>query len=646
MPKTNHPATPVVRKRIGVVPVSEAGTGASNSLDAVLNLGGIYVPYMNQAMYAGQLDPYAVVYKNQLPLFCVSTPTVSGEKVLYTGQVTAYNITNFDSRTYYTVRANVGSVLLNGSTINYTAPLDPQVVTFEVNQKVFTVNVRLPWPLTPTLAGATSGSNSNAVANLASTPFQMVAGGATHVSSDWEVAADVSFTTLVASAYNDTVNKTIRTFTGLSLSAQYYFRVRYKASDGEYSDWCTPLALLTKTRYSPTTEERKAIASDRSANDNFGRAVAVDATGTRVIIGAPNADETSTSNNGAVYIFRRDGSTWTQEAILNQATTNNQYFGDSVAIDDTGTRIVIGMYGFNSAQGCVYVYTRSGTSWNLEVQLQSTNDQNDDRFGFSVACNSDCSWIITGAPRNNSGSTRSGTVYTWRRDGTIWFEENKLIQNDPVNNDYFGYSVALDQTGTRAIVGAYLADPSAISSAGSAYVFLRTGNVWAQEAKLVASDSSTNAQFGFAVDMDSSGQRVVIGANLATVSALTTAGAAYIFQRSGTNWTQEVKLIPSDLATADNFGTSVAISGDGLKVVIGAPFQNPSAIADAGCVYVFNKIAFEWLQETKVTASDLQASDNFGYALDLSEDSGRLIVGAFNEDPSGTSNAGSSYIYA
>lgn len=642
MPKEIFLPTAVVRKRTAVVPVSEGGTGASDPIEAAVNLQGIYAPYMNQAMYASKLDEDSHISRDQLPSFCVDKPTVYGPKELYTGQNTNYVITNFDTRTQYVVQVNTGAVVLNNDTLSYVAPNDPQQVTFHVNDKVFTVNVRLPWPLKPTLAASSSGSNSNAVVNLNSAPFQMVSGGATHISSDWQVATDVSFTNVLSSSLDNAVNKTTYSFTGLSLNTQYYFRVRYKSSNGEVSDWSNIVPVLTKIKYSPTSEERKLIASDRAANDNFGYSVAITADGSRVIIGAPNADESMSTNSGAVYVFRREGSTWIQEAILNQAASlvNNVYFGFSVAIDDNGDRIVIGAYGANSSRGYVYVYSRSVTTWTLEVLLQSTVATNDDRLGISVACNADCSWIVAGAVRNTSGSVRSGTAYTFRRSGTIWYEETKLIQSDPQVDDYFGYSVALNQDGTRAVVGAPLEDPSGLTTAGSAYVYVRSGNTWSQEAKLVASDASANSQFGLSVDMDNAGSKIIVSANIATVGAISTSGAAYVFNRSGSSWTQEVKLISSDLATNDRFGSCVAMTGDGTKVVIGASGKG------SGVAYIFNKIGFDWFEEIKISASDAEAGDTFGLALDISRDAGRLIVGAQTEDANGTADSGSCYIFA
>ena len=163
-------------------------------------------------------------------------------------------------------------------------------------------------------------------------------------------------------------------------------------------------------------------------------------------------------------------------------------------------------------------------------------------------------------------------------------EEAKLTASDKITGDNFGYSVSISSDGSRVVVGARNQD-GGVTDAGAAYIFLRTGTSWAQEAKIVASDRAASDYFGWSVSISSDGSRVVVGA-YAQDGGVTDAGAAYIFLRSGTSWTQEAKIVASDRAASDYFGMSVSISSDGSRVVVGAYLQD-GGVTDAGAAYIY-----------------------------------------------------------
>ena len=167
-------------------------------------------------------------------------------------------------------------------------------------------------------------------------------------------------------------------------------------------------------------------------------------------------------------------------------------------------------------------------------------------------------------------------------------QEAKLNSIDKEASDYFGYSVAIDSTGTRVIVGAYAEDSGGLTNAGSAYIFTRSGTTWAQEAKLNSIDKQANDQFGYSVAIDSTGTRVIVGANTEAPSGILNAGSVYLFVRSGTIWTQEVKLDSIDKEANDLFGASVSIDSSGTRVVIGAHAEDPNNLNAAGSAYIFS----------------------------------------------------------
>ena len=144
----------------------------------------------------------------------------------------------------------------------------------------------------------------------------------------------------------------------------------------------------------------------------------------------------------------------------------------------------------------------------------------------------------------------------------------------------------MSSDGSRVIIGASYADPSGIPNAGAAYVFTRSGSTWTQEAKLTASDYAASDYFGQSVAISSDGSRVIIGAPYADPGGITNAGAAYIYTRTVTTWTQEVKLTASDKASNIYFGSSVTMNSAGTRVIIGAPYADPDGVANAGAAYI------------------------------------------------------------
>jgi len=208
------------------------------------------------------------------------------------------------------------------------------------------------------------------------------------------------------------------------------------------------------------------------------------------------------------------------------------------------------------------------------------------------------------------------------------YNETKLTANDAVAVDTFGGAVSI--SGDFAIVGAKMNDGT---QSGSAYIFLRNGTSWKEQAKLTASDTDQGDVFGFAVGI--SGDYVIVSA-LGDDDAGDDSGSAYIFLRNGTSWTEQGKLTASDAAARDGFGAEVGISGD-YAIVGGHDYPQ------AGSAYIYNRNGTSWTEQAKLTASDAAAGDFFGWTVSNSGD--YAIVGALADDNNGGIDSGSAYIF-
>ena len=429
-------------------------------------------------------------------------------------------------------------------------------------------------------------------------------------------------------------------------------------------------------------------ASNPDANDEFGRAVAV--SGDTLVIGAPNEDSTATggpSNNGAleagaVYVFVRDGSGWTQQAVLKaDVLTAGDDFGRAVAIhgntlivgareeDSNSTTINSGATNNSAAAaGAAYVFVRNGTAWSQQAYLKASNTGAGDEFGCSVAVSGDTA--IVGARYEDGGGTDSGAAYVFTRSGTSWTQQRLLRASDDAAGDQFGVSVDID--GDTALVGAHEEDQLG-TDAGAAYVFVRSGTTWTEQRILRATGGG--AGDGFGAEVAISGDSVVIRAasedgNATTVNGTVNnsaadAGAAYVFVRSSSTWSQQAYLKPTNTTAGDQFGRSVDIDGD--VIAVGAPLEdsaatgingnaNDNSATDSGAGYIFTRSGTTWTQTAYLKASNTTAGDNFGISNTVRIAGSQVIIAAPLEDSvnqgvygngvdNGRTNSGAAYVF-
>jgi len=252
-------------------------------------------------------------------------------------------------------------------------------------------------------------------------------------------------------------------------------------------------------------------------------------------------------------------------------------------------------------------------------------------FGASASIDGD--YAIVGADRESTLADRTGAAYIYHRTArNTWDAGTKIVANDAQALDQFGYSS--DISGDYAIVGAWLEDAGG-SSAGAAYIYHRTGtNTWDAGTKIVASDASANSYFGISVAI--SGDYAIVGSYLHDSD-----GAAYIYHRTGTNtWDAGTKIVANDAQASDLFGISVAINGD--YAVVGATGEDTGG-SGAGAAYIYHRTATNtWDSGIKIVASDAQAGDKFGSSVAIDGD--YAVVGAENEGAGGV-DSGAAYIY-
>ena len=385
---------------------------------------------------------------------------------------------------------------------------------------------------------------------------------------------------------------------------------------------------------------------------HIGNAVAVSGDGNTIAVGAQhesssargvngNQNNDDAYNSGAVYVFARNGGSWTQQAYVKASNAGNgDHFGNTVALSADGNTMAVGAFwesssatGVNGSEdnnsipqaGAVYVFTRRGGTWTQQAYIKASNTGNagegelpgeGDQFGFSVALSDDGNTLAVGAPSEDSSASgingnqkdesalTAGAVYLYARSGTAWTQQAYVKSDTPpmgTAGDQFGYSVALNGDGNTVAIGVY--------------------------------------------DEGGSGRSV----NAPIDTMRNGSGAVYVLVRKGTIWTRQGYLKTWNSEGGDSWGVSVALSDDGNTLAMGsidedclctgvvnapsdAGAADQKADRSAGAVAIFVRSGTTWTQQAYIKASNTGQNDWFGVRLALSGDGNTLAAGAQNED--------------
>ncbi len=376
--------------------------------------------------------------------------------------------------------------------------------------------------------------------------------------------------------------------------------------------------------------EAKLTADDASAYDRFAWSASVN--GDYAIVGAYN-DGVNGYGSGSAYVFKANGAAWIQEAKLtaSDASTGAQ-FGWSVSI--SGDYAIVGAntdHDSGKYSGSAYIFKRDDTIWTQEAKLLASDGASYDYFGCSVSISGN--YAVVGAYGNDDGGSGSGSAYVFKREGATWTQEAKLLARDAASGDQFGYSVSI--RGNYVMVGAQ-GDDDRGNSAGSAYMFKRDGSLWTEQAKLLASDGEPWDSFGISVSTN--GDYAIVGA-YSEDDGGSFAGAAYMFKREDTTWTEQTKLIASDAAEGDAFGISVSINSE--YAVVGAYGDDDGADL-SGAAYIFMLLDEDWVELVKITPDEPGENARFGGSCAISDE--YVVVGAYGHSDGGR-ESGAAYAY-
>lgn len=473
-------------------------------------------------------------------------------------------------------------------------------------------------------------------------------------------------------------------------------------------------------------------ASNADSQDRFGYSVTLSGDGSTLAVGSTAErssgtgvdaaqDDNSIISAGAVYVFTRNGSAWSQQAYVKASNTEaRQMFGYSVALSYDGGTLAVGAFqegsnatGIDGAQdddlpdegesGAVYVFTRSGTLWSQQAYVKASNTGANDNFGIALALSNDGNTLAVGAIGESSNATgingadnnlavNSGAAYVFSREGGLWSQQAYIKASNTGASDRFGSSLDLSADGNTLAVGAW-GEFSAYSvilpggtcggvsectqapgdntwaSAGATYVFTRDAGVWAQEAYIKAFNGAQDTKFGNALALSSDGDTLAVGSfwensNVTGICVISDtgcsasdgnklamkSGAAYVFVRDAGIWSRQAYIKASNTSPGDEFGIALALSDNGNTLVVGTRYegsnatgiggdQNDNTATNSGAAYLYSRSNGIWSQQAYIKAPNADSEDYFGFSVALSGDGSILAVGAARED-GGTTGIG------
>ena len=379
-------------------------------------------------------------------------------------------------------------------------------------------------------------------------------------------------------------------------------------------------------------EQAKMLPDNYYPYGKFAFSVSVSNDGNVCVIGALNNND-SLYSHGAAYVYRRQNGFWTMEAKLtSDDNPTGRDFGYAVAISGDGATIAVfslELNGPGTYTPHIHVFVKSGSNWVLQKKLSMpTVVYRYGDFRNFITLASDGNTLAFGGKLYES-SAAAGAVYIYVRTGTVWVEQAKLTVSD--GGSLFGRSVSLSNSGNDIAIGA----------SEHAYVFTRSGSTWSQQARLTPSDGASSYGWGSSVSISGDGNTVVSGY---LVTGTVGSGAAFVFTRSGVTWSQRSKLTLAGGHDGDYFGNSVSISDNGSVCAVGA-YHDGERVEHGGSVTIFKKNGGVWEKAFKLIPSDVLGGDAFGYSLSLSRDGKTCVVGSLNGTDQFGYNYGSAYVF-
>ena len=377
-----------------------------------------------------------------------------------------------------------------------------------------------------------------------------------------------------------------------------------------------------------------------SGTQDFGESVALSSDSSTIVV----SDSRREYDTGAAYVFERSGDGWrSQQRLIPADAERGSNVAESLAVSDDGRTVVVGAPSIGGADetpternGSAYVFERSDGRWDRQAKLTAEADS-EHLFGISTAISGDSSTLLIADPGRNADA---GVAYVFEQSNESWNRRATLTADDGNDQDRFGTGLSISEDGSTIVIGAPGVESPDVTGTGAAYVFGKIDSEWSQQTELVADENSVG-RHGSAVAISSDGRTVIVGADHVGDSREGIAGFVSVYEQSDEEWNQTATFAPE----ADDNGSigSLAVSDDGGTIAFGAPDGSPGETS--GSAFLFEQSEREWRQQATVTPQDSDTQTIFGWSVAVSGDGTTTVVGAPNGSPPERGGSGEVYVF-
>jgi hypothetical protein len=501
------------------LPISTGGTSAYTAPNALVNLGAAAKAKEDVASGIAILGADLRVKPENVPASVGVAATVQGPTTVYTYSSSTHTITNYDIATTYVISATLGTVTRSGDTITYTAGSVAGNDNLVINGKNFPITVAASYIAAPTITSPTDGATDRP-ASLTVTCSDYSPQGAcgTHVSSTWQVATDSEFSNIIAYTNNDSNNKTAFNVTGLVENTTYYVRVFQTSSNGISSAWSSVTTFKTRVSWGACLLQSVISATEtgNAASESQPTYYVLSNDGTYAFIGMTSLN----SNTGALYIFKRSGTTYSLlTKIIPSDVQQGEGFGSAISVTPDLSYIAVGSWRYSYLR--IYTLTETDT-WALQAKIIATDAADGVMWvGRNLAMSDDGSILASGSI---NGNQRRGICLVYQRTGTTWTQIQRIQPAYIADNDNFGASTCM--SGNKILVVGATQDAY---SSGYVVVYYWNGTQFIELQQIKSADygawtySMVGNYFSTCINQD--------GSKMAFICQNGTQGTTYIFSR-------------------------------------------------------------------------------------------------------------------
>ena len=437
----------------------------------------------------------------------------------------------------------------------------------------------------------------------------------------------------------------------------------FKVSDGiSFGSGTTAFSLAFTTDWATVTPTETHIVNAAVGNgDKFGlNHFGLSTNGTYAIFGA-SSDDTDYTNRGIAYVYYYSGGSWAEQTTLEPPTSDKKAsleFGLTCDISGDGSIAVVGALNYGTYAGAAYVFTRSGTTWTYRTRLTASDAADYDIFGgedyqHAITINKTGTHIVCGSINDDDGNSNRGSAYVYvTADGGVnWTQQQKIAPSyQSGSSQAFGNATAFNNDATYMAVASKNMNKSGTSTnTGVVFIYTRSGSTWTQQAFISPSDGAASDNFGWHISMNGAGDRIFVNSKYDDDGG-SSSGSVYVFTRSGSTWTQAAKLTKATPVASNYWGSHINCNETGDTFVVVGEGQYVGA--DAGRVYIWKDNGTDgtsWsLIKTLTSANDTNTvygfGDHNGYTR-ISRDGKVIVNSGGSAGPPVNGGGGRAYIF-